>query len=236
MSIPRSLAGYPETRGNLAVVVLVDSSQAEFPLTFESTFGALAHFGIPFRVLDLAAAPVTDAALAGCRAAVIGQEHVGARLRGDGVATLLRAVTDGMGLVNFDADLAAYGDVLSRAAGITGAGRGGELIAGGTQHVAVTDNRHPITWQQDGDFLKLLKVPVPTTLGRRSAPDATVLAEDHGGAPLLVARPFGRGRIAQWLVSPKVWLRQYFGHTFGLDDVWRRAITWAARKPFVCAS
>jgi hypothetical protein len=233
MSIRRSLAGYPETRGNLAVIVLVDSSQPEFPLTFESAFGALAHFGIPFRVLDLAAAPVTDAALAGCRAAVIAQEHVGARLEGDGVATLLRAVTDGMGLVNFDADLAAYGEELPRAAGIGGAGRGGELIAGGTQHVAVTDNRHPITWQQDGDFLKLLKVPVPTTLARVSAPDVTVLAEDHGGAPLLVARPFGRGRIAQWLVSPKIWLRQYFGHTFGLDDVWRRAITWAARKPFV---
>src|SRR6185295_6473662 len=52
-------------------------------------------------------------------------------------------------------------------------------------------------------------------------------------SPLLVARAFGRGRIVQWLASPKLWLRQYFGHTFGLDDVWLRSITWAARKPFV---
>ena len=233
MSMSRSRAGYPEARGNLAVVVLVDSSQPEFSFTFEGVFGALAHFGIPFRVLDLASAGVTDAAVAGCRAVLIGQEHVGARLKGLGVAALLRAVQDGMGLVNFDADLAPYGDDLVDAAGLAGAGRSGELIAGGTQHVLVTDNRHPITWQQDGDFLKLLKVPVPTTLARVGAPDATVLVEDQQGSPLLVARPFGRGRIVQWLVSPKIWLRQYFGHTFGLDDVWRRAITWAGRKPFV---
>jgi hypothetical protein len=233
MSMSRSLAGYRETRGNLAVVVLVDSSQPEFGFTFESVFGALAHFGIPFRVLDLARSAVTDAALAGCRAVVIAQEHVGARAKGAGVGALLRAVQEGMGLVSFDADLGLYGDELLRAAGLGGAGRGGELITGGTQHVGVTDNRHPVTWQQDGDLVKRLKVPAPTTLARVAAPDVTVLAEDGEGAPLLVARPFGAGRVVQWLVSPKIWLRQYFGHTFGLDDVWRRAITWAARKPFV---
>ena len=231
MSLARSLAAFSQTRGNLAVVVLVDSAQSEFPLLFESAFGALTHFGIPFRVLDLAAHAVTDEALAGCRAVVIVQEHLGARLRGEGVAALLRAVRDGLGLVNFDADVAAYGDDLARAAGIAGTGRNGGLIAGGTQHVAVSDNRHPITWQQDGEFLKMLKVPVPTTLARAFA--STVLLEDARAAPLLVARLFGRGRIVQWLISPKLWLRQYFGHTFGLDDVWVRSITWAARKPLV---
>ena len=233
MSMSRSRAGYPEAAGNLAVVVLVDSSQPEFSFTFETTFAALAHFGIPFRVIDLVSGGPTDAALAGCRAVVIAQEHVGSRLKGLGVAALLRAVHDGMGLVNLDADLATYGDDLVAAAGLAGPGRSGELIADGTQHVAVTDNRHPITWQQDGEFVKLLKVPVPTTRARVIAPDVTVLAEDQQGSPLLVARPLGAGRLVQWLASPKIWLRQYFGHTFGLDDVWRRAITWAARKPFV---
>jgi hypothetical protein len=137
----------------------------------------------------------------------------------------------GLGLVNFDGDIAPYGDELAGAAGIAGAGRQGEFIAGGTEHVAVSDNRHPITWQQDGEFLKILKVPVPTALARVS--DATVLLEDNRAAPLLVARSVGRGRIVQWLISPKLWLRQYFGHTFGLDDVWVRSITWAARKPFI---
>lgn len=232
MPIARSLDAYRQSRGNLAVVVVADSSQPEFPLLFESVFGALAHFGIPFRVADLAAAPLDDAALAGGRAALVVQEHVGARLGAAGQATLLRAAEQGMGLVVFDADLAGYGDEWRRAAGVTGAGRGGEIVTGGTQALGVMDTKHPITWWQDGERRKTLKVPVPTALAR-VAGDATTLLEDGDGAPMLVARRFGRGKIVQWLVSPKLWLRQYFGHTFGLDDVWLRAITWAARKPFV---
>ena len=77
MSIALSLDAYRQSRGNLAVVVVVDSSQAEFPLLFETTFGALAHFGIPFRVADLATGPLTDDTLAGCRAVLVAQEHLG---------------------------------------------------------------------------------------------------------------------------------------------------------------
>src|SRR5712691_5942736 len=230
MPMVLSLDAYHQSRGNLAVVVVVDSSQGEFPLLFEATFGALAHFGIPFRVADLAAGPLTDDTLAGCRAALVAQEHLGGRLGVTGQATLLRAVEQGMGLVSFDADLAAYGSWLS-AAGLAGAGRAGEVVTGGTQTLGVTDSSHPITWWQDGERTKTLKVPTPTALVR--AVDATTLLEDGDGAPMLAARRFGRGKVVQWLVSPKLWRRQYFGHTFGLDDVWLRGITWAARKPFV---
>lgn len=233
MPIGRSLDAYPQSRGNLAVVALVDSSQPEFAFQFESAFGALAHFGIPFRVLDLARQPLTDEGIRGCRAAIIFQEHLGGRLGAAGIAALLRATQDGMGLVNFDNDLGPYGEEFLRAAGLAGSGRGGEVVAGGTQVLHVRDNNHPITWWQDGDHQKGLKVPVPTALTRAGAADATVLLEDGQGAPMLVARLLGGGRLVQWLVSPKVWLRQYFGHTFGLDDVWLRGITWAARKPFV---
>src|SRR5207244_3090894 len=106
------------------------------------------------------------------------------------------------------------------------------VIVGGTQAIHVRDNAHPITWWQDGDPDKAVKTPAPTALAR-AASDASVLLEDAAGAPMLVARRSGRGKIVTWLVSPKLWLRQYFGHTFGLDDVWLRSITWAARKPFV---
>ena len=229
----RRLDAYPHARGNLAVVAIVDSRQPEIALQFESALGALAHFGIPFRLLDLAREAVTDDALAGCRAAIVFQEHLGPRLGEAGAAALLRAASDGMGLVSFDADLAGYGPAWLAAAGLAGAGRGGEVVTGGTQALGVRDTEHPITWMQQGATDKRLKVPVPTALARVVAPDAAVLLEDAGGAPMLVARPLGRGRVVQWLVSPKLWLRQYFGHTFGLDDVWLRAITWAARKPFV---
>jgi hypothetical protein len=231
MPMGRSLDAYRQSRGNLAVVVVMDSSQPEFPLLFETTFGALAHFGIPFRVADLAAGPLGDAALAGCRAALVAQEHLGARLGPAGQATLLSAAEQGMGLVSFDADLAAYGPAWLSAAGLAGAGRGGEVVTGGTQTLGVVDASHPITWWQDGESTKPLKVPTPTALAR--VVDTATLLEDGDGAPMLTARRLGRGKVVQWLVSPKVWRRQYFGHTFGLDDVWLRGITWAARKPFV---
>jgi hypothetical protein len=231
MPIARSLDAYRQSRGNLAVIAVVDSSQPEFPLLFETTFGALAHFGIPFRVADLARGPLTDDAVHGCRAVLIAQEHLGGRLGAPGQATLLRAAEGGAGVVNLDADLAAYGAEWLRAAGIAGAGRGGEVVTGGTQTLGVRETEHPVTWWQAGAARKQLKVPVPTALAR--VVDATALLEDGEGAPMLTARRVGAGKIVQWLASPKLWLRQYFGHTFGLDDVWLRGLTWAARKPFV---
>src|SRR5438132_8969052 len=109
MPIARSLDAYRQSRGNLAVIVVVDSSQPEFPLLYETTFGALGHLGIPFRVADLARGPLSDAALRGCRAVLVAQEHLGGRLGSAEQGTLLRAVEGGTGLVNLDADLAAYG-------------------------------------------------------------------------------------------------------------------------------
>ena len=200
MPIALALDGYRQSRGNLAVVVVVDSSQPEFPLLFETTFGALAHFGIPFRVADLAAGSLTDDTLTGCRAALVAQEHLGGRLGVTGQATLLRAAEQGMGLVSFDADLAAYGAAWLGAAGLAGAGRGGEVVTGGTQTLGVTDSSHPITWWQDGERTKTLKVPTPTALVR--AVDATALLEDGDGAPMLAmlviaGLPAPRPRVAR---------------------------------------
>ena len=236
MPIAHTLDRYPQARGNAAVAVVVDSGQPEFAFLFETTFAALGHFGVPFRVVDLARGRLTEESIAGCPAVVLAQEYLGARLGQTGVAALLRAVDGGMGLVNFDSDLAAYGGAFLEAAGLEGAGRGGALVIDGTDGLNVRDKGHPITWYQDGSPEHRLHTPVATVLTRAVAPDEAVLLEDNAGAPMLVARPHGRGKIVQWLVSPKVWLRQYFGHTFGLDDVWLRSIVWATRKPLALKS
>lgn len=236
MPFSRSLDAYRQSRGNLAVTVLVDSGQPEYIFQFETVLGALAHFGVPFRVHDLAAGRIDGDALASCVAVVIGQEHLGPRLGERGVAAVLRAVQAGIGLVNFDSDVGGYGEAFLRAAGLEGAGRDGSVLADGTDELHVRDAEHPVTWMQDGDRRKSFKVPVPTSLCRATGSGARVLVEDDRGAPMLVVRPHGDGRIAQWLVSPKLWLRQYFGHTFGLDDVWLRCLSWSARKPFVMKS
>ncbi len=233
MPFVRSLEAYRQSAGNLAVLAVVDSTQPEHAFRFEVALSALAHFGVPFRVHDLATGPLADDALAGCCAALVAQEHLGRRLGSEGLAAVLRAVAGGMGFVNFDSDVDGYGVPLLEAAGLAGAGRDGSVLPDGTSELNVRNDDHAITWMQDGEHRKSLKVPVPTSLVRVVAPDAATLLEDDRGAPMLVARAHGQGRIVQWLASPKLWLRQYLGHTFGLDDVWLRSLTWAARKPFV---
>ena len=42
----------------------------------------------------------------------------------------------------------------------------------------------------------------------------------------------GKGRIVQFLVSPRMWDAEYLGHFQGLDGLLWRSIAWAARKPF----
>ena len=78
--------------------------------------------------------------------------------------------------------------------------------------------------------LLVLKGPVPTTLVRMRLPGGAVLLEDADGAPMLFGKPLGRGKVVQWLVSPKIWLRQHFGHTFGLDGVWLRSRSCSATE------
>src|SRR5919198_2760435 len=209
MPLARSLDVHQQSRGNLAVLTIVDSSQPEYAFQFESVFGALSHFGIPFRVVDLAREQLSDVLLAECRAVLIGQEHVGRRLGQQDLAALLGALDGGLGVVNFDNDLEGYGAEWLAAAGLAGAGRAGQLLQDGTPSLQVRDNDHPMTWYQDGPPTKQLKVPVPTVLARVAARDVRILIEDDRGAPMLVARQVGQGRLVQWLASPKVWLRQY---------------------------
>ena len=228
MSMALSLDAYRQSRGNLTVVVVVDSSQPELPLLFEtrSVRWPLRHTVSRGR----SGGGATDRRRARrlpCRPRR--PEHLG-DVSARAASELLRAAEGGLGLVSFDAISPRTRRVVARGRRRRRR-RGGEVVTGGTQTLGVTGTTHPITWWQDGERRKTLKVPLPTALAR--VVDATTLLEDGEGAPMLVARRFGRGKIVQWLVSPKLWRRQYFGHTFGLDDVWLRGITWAARKPFV---
>src|SRR5439155_9961725 len=49
----------------------------------------------------------------------------------------------------------------------------------------------------------------------------------------IVAWQIGAGRTVHFALSSKVWLNEYLGHASGLDDVFWKALVWAARKPLV---
>jgi hypothetical protein len=75
-------------------------------------------------------------------------------------------------------------------------------------------------------------MPIPGTHAKPARADVRVLAETDAGTPTLVATRVGHGRVVQWLVSSRLWMRQFFGHAKGLDDLFWKGIVWAARKPF----
>lgn len=221
------------SRGNLALLVLVDTTQAEHTHLPETVFAALGHFGMPYQVLDLGRQRLEGIELQRYRAVVNGQEHLGLRLSSAAVAALLNAVEGGLGLINFDHDLTPYGDAYAAALGLVGANATGRIPIDGTEAVVVRDNDHYISYTQEAGATHRLKMPVPIARVRVGSTSTRVLAETADGSPLVVATPLGRGRIVQWLASPKLWLRQYFGHARGIDDLFWKGIVWAARKPLV---
>ncbi|MCL4458655.1 MAG: hypothetical protein M1136_05010 [Chloroflexi bacterium] len=219
--------------GNRTLLILADSSQAEALHLPGALYAALGHWGMPYQVLDLARSRFDAQGLASHAAVVIAQEHLGARLTSGEVAALLSAVDDGLGLVNFDHDLDLYGAAYREAVGLMGTGLGGRPAVEGVEKIVVADDGHYISYTREVGTAVSLRQPVPALIVRVEGTRRRVLAESQDGAPMLVAATLGQGKVVQWLLSPRVWTRSYLGHTRGMDDLFWKGITWAARKPFV---
>lgn len=222
----RSVDG-PRARGNLTALVVFDSRASESVFNGPTLFSALRHFGVPARGRDLAAGTLRADELTSAPLIVLGQPHLGSVLGAD-VSLILDAVDAGAGLVNLDHALDEYRSDYHAALRLSLR----RPVIGSTTSVGVRDSDHPITWLQAGAAVHRLHRPVDTRLIGPAA-DFENLLEGDDGAPLLIAGRLGAGRIVQWMVSPRIWLSQYLGHASGLDDVWLRALLWAARKPIV---
>jgi hypothetical protein len=232
--MPNAPAKEPrESRGNGCLLVIGDSTQAEFAHLPEVIFAAFDHFGMPYRLHDLAQGRLTGLDSSAFAGIVVAQEHLGSSLTPTERGVLLQAVETGLGLVNFDHDVEAYGGELQAALGLRGAGHDDSPAADGVETIVVSDDDHFISSTQDTGAAHRLRMPVPASLTRVHRSDMRVLAESDQEAPVLLAGRVGRGKVVQWLASPRLWLRQYLGHAHGLDDLFWKGIVWAARKPFV---
>jgi hypothetical protein len=234
-AVPNAPAKRPRrSAGDAALLVVGDSRMMEFTQMPETMFAALGHFGMPYRLLDLARRRPTRRDLAGAAAIVIGQENLGLSLAAAEQGLILGAVREGTGLVNFDCNLANYDGAFADALGLAAPGRG--FGFDGVTAIGITDNEHCVTNQQEGAAHHRLRVPLAGVATHAKGPRTAVLAECGNGAPAVVAATIGRGRAVQWLVSPRLWTARHFGHAHGLDDLFWRAIAWTARKPFAMLS
>ena len=236
--------------GNAALLVVVDGSGPywERAIVDETVLVALEHFGMPYRLLDLAQQRPTAELLAGCAAIILAQNGLGARLDEVETGLLTSAVESGVGLVNLDWDLRQYRAPLL------------ELFGFGrinphpyvTNVARIREADHYITrMQEPGEYHQFDRMVTAIAVGEWAA-DVVPLADGILGRdqlvqirhlapwsafeprnyPLLFAARRGRGRAVQFTLNQRVWLTPFYGRARGMDDLFWRAITWAVRKPF----
>jgi hypothetical protein len=208
------------------VLAVVDSTDPRGRLFDRVLLPILRFWGVPLRILDLAAPlrrpPETDA----IALVLLAQEGIAAE-RLSGVAELIgRAVGGGAGLVLCDPALevsaSADGTVAFSVrpwAGVRPVSAAAVVGDGFVARLQRTRGRF--------DFAK----PVPA-LPRGGG---TVALAAIDGMPLLVLRD-GPPRIVEWGLSSSLWAADALGFGRGADALFWRALLWAARKPFAIAA
>lgn len=219
---------------NLGALVLVNSEAADHPDFVNLLQPYLIQFGIPHEVRDLARGSVGEdleryaLLVIGHRALDVTRRH----LTAEAEVRIVRAVSQGTGLVSFDGVLAArervfYPELVGLfGVRFEGPQRADRVVIGGSgeapAHGIVALGRVPRTIP--------LKRPLPVP-GLMSDGETRVLAT-AGDRALLIATDCGQGRAV--LFSTYDWVRpEVKGKVYGLDDLVWRSLVWAARKPFV---
>jgi hypothetical protein len=213
-------------------LIVCDSRLEEHLQIHETIYAALGHFGIPYRVHDLAMAALDATTLEACAVVVLGQDNIGPGLTPASQSALLEAVSNGLGMVNFDYNLMHYDKSFVDSIGLAGFNASRPMAVASTASVTIATIDHWITWTQEEDRVHRLNIPLPAALAKVKGRKTEILAKSDNGGPAVVSTRHGKGRIVQWLVSHRIWTLQAFGHAHGLDDLFWKGIVWAARKPF----
>jgi hypothetical protein len=215
--------------------VLVNSTSAKY-LDFQRLIQPyLDNFGVPYTVQDIATNASTTN-LINYALVVIGHKqfdtnHV--HLDSNAQANISRAISNGVGLLNFDNDLAV--GALPRyqfVQDIFGFGYGG-AVTGVNAVFPPTEpssQMHYITALHQSN--QTIPLRVSMSLAGITLPTNATAILLSSGHPLLVVRKFGIGRAVQW--ASYDWIpTDVLGPLEGLDDTFWRSLVWAARKPFV---
>ena len=238
------------TSGNGALLVVIDSGGPywERMIVDETVLVALAHFGMPYRLLDLAVERPTPEALSQCAGIVLAQNGLGASLSHAETALLAEAVRNGAGMVNFDYDLRAYRGPLLEIFGFDRI----NPHPYATDTLRIADGEHHITQLQSPGELHTFDRMVTAIAAEKWGDSVIPLADGILGKeqliyirhlapwsafeprnyPLVFATEWGSGRAVQFTLNSRVWRNAFFGHARGMDDLFWRSITWTARKPF----
>lgn len=246
---PKRPARMP-AEGNGALLLLVDSSGPywERSIVDDAIFVALDHFGMPYRICDLAETELTEDLLGNCAAIIIAQNGMGHVLGEKGQHLISNSVASGIGLVNFDYDLRQYIAPMLKILGFDQV----DSAPWASDQLRISEEAHYITELQEPGELHEFSRMVTGVKAKTNREDVYVLAQvvlgkeqlvfcrhlvpgnafEPGMCPVIFAGEWGRGRAVQFTLNMRVWLEGFHGHAKGMDDLMWRSIVWAARKPF----
>ena len=216
-------------KGNLAVLVVIDSSKKEFQYVKQEFFLTFEHLGIPYRIIDLSKENLTPEKIGNCRAVVIAQEGIGERFSPADGDSIKKAIEEsGVGLVNFDHHLNSYPSNLRNI--LIGTNKNIKFSA--SKGLKIKNSNHFITEtyqkNQKAEFFQNIETAIlPSSFEKEN------LVSSLENYPVLRLSHPGRGKIVQFLISPRIWRCEYFGHLHGFDGLFYKAIIWAAKKPFL---
>ena len=97
-----------ESKGNAVLLVVVNSMGPywHYSILEETVINALMHFGMPFRILDLAEERITGDVLKNCAAVILAQNLVGGDLSYEESALVAAAIKElGIGFISYDNDI-----------------------------------------------------------------------------------------------------------------------------------
>jgi len=202
---------------SMNALVLVNSDSFDANWGREYVIPYLEHFGVPYKVCDLAKKPL-DPNIRQYSLLIAAQQQL--TIKHSDIMEIDAAVESGCGLVSFSF-------VLPRLLANTV-----DVLCFPAKALDFNDVNHFITAQHKRAKFRLFS---QMTLPGGQDVNGTVLIKGDGGQPLLIVTQRGRGRIVQWTgqawMSPRV-----LGPLGGLDGCLWRSIVWAARKPFAMRS
>lgn len=236
--------------GNGALLVVIDSGGPywERMIVEETVLAALAHFGMPFRLLDLAEERPKPESLDQSAGILLAQNGLGESLTHAETGLIAGAVRNGAGLVNFDYDLRGYNGPLLEIFGFDRI----NPHPYATDTVRMQERDHFITeLQSPGEFHtfdRMVTAIAAEKWGESVVPLADGIlgkeqliyirhlapwsAFEPRNYPLAFATEWGEGRAVQFTLNSRVWRNAFYGHARGMDDLFWRSIVWTARKPF----
>lgn len=185
---------------------------------------ALGHFGVFYETIDLSRQRVSQQELEGTHLLILGQEGIGKSLSGEETNIILKMVSTGMGLVVLDGYLEWYPKPFLENLDIE------KSTSGKASLLKVhPGNRIMNRPAQQEIALKNPVLSYPVSIPAGWSP--LLLDEEDNVCGLY--RKLGRGKIIFLLVSASLWQDEYLGFTSGLDGLFRKSLSWSAKKPYI---